>query len=84
MASFFNLRSGSLVPPSHNSVGDRNNCPVPGTLINTNNMRGFQNLDREQLLKAEAKKVWLTWNLRLFRHFFYLSGSNLFVGPDLA
>lgn len=59
MASFFNLRSGSLVPPSHNSVGDRNNCPVPGTLINTNNMRGFQNLDREQLLKAEAKKILL-------------------------
>nr|AVY91650.1 ubiquitin-activating enzyme E1-like [Saccharum hybrid cultivar SP80-3280] len=59
MTSFFNLRSGSLVPPSHNSVGDRNNCPVPGTLINTNNMRGFQNLDREQLLKAEAKKILL-------------------------
>ncbi|AQK96577.1 Autophagy 7 [Zea mays] len=57
MASFFNLRSGSLVPPSHSSVGDRNNCPVPGTLINTNNMRGFENLDREQLLKAEAKKI---------------------------
>ncbi|EES03274.2 hypothetical protein BDA96_03G237900 [Sorghum bicolor] len=57
MASFFNLRSGSLVPPSLNSVGDRNNCPVPGTLINTNNMRGFQNLDIEQLLKAEAKKI---------------------------
>lgn len=72
------------MPPSLNSVGDRNNCPVPGTLINTNNMRGFQNLDIEQLLKAEAKKVWLTWNLLLFMHFFQLSGSNLHVGPDLG
>ena len=53
MASFFNLRPGSL----NNSPGDRNGCPVPGTLINTNNMRGFQDLDRELLLKAEAKKV---------------------------
>ncbi|KAJ1284307.1 hypothetical protein BS78_03G194500 [Paspalum vaginatum] len=56
-ASFFNLRSGSLAPPSHNSIGDRNNCPVAGTLINTNNVRGFQNLDRQFLLKAEAKKI---------------------------
>jgi ubiquitin-like modifier-activating enzyme ATG7 len=53
MASFFNLRPGSL----NNSSGDRNGCPVPGTLINTNNMRGFQDLDRELLLKAEAKKI---------------------------
>lgn len=56
-ASFFNLRSGSLVPSSHDSTGDRNNCPIPGTLINTNNMRGFQNLDRQLLLKTEAKKI---------------------------
>ncbi|PUZ55836.1 hypothetical protein GQ55_5G243900 [Panicum hallii var. hallii] len=53
MASFFNLRPGSL----NNSSGDRNGCPVPGTLINTNNMRGFQDLDRELLLKVEAKKI---------------------------
>ncbi|KAG2599054.1 ubiquitin-like modifier-activating enzyme atg7 isoform X2 [Panicum virgatum] len=53
MASFFNLRSGSL----NNSPGDRNGCQVPGTLINTNNTRGFQDLDRELLLKAEAKKI---------------------------
>lgn len=56
-ASLFNLRSESMVPPSHNPVGNRNNCPILGTLINTNNMRGFQNLDRELLLKTEAKKV---------------------------
>ncbi|TVU35947.1 hypothetical protein EJB05_17854 [Eragrostis curvula] len=46
-----------IVPPSDNSYGNRNDCPVPGTLINTNNMRGFQNLDRDLLLKAEAKKI---------------------------
>ncbi|CAL4955799.1 unnamed protein product [Urochloa decumbens] len=57
VASFFNLRSESLVPPADNALGSRNNCPVPGTLINTNNMRGFQNLDREFLLRAEAKKI---------------------------
>ncbi|CAO2176726.1 unnamed protein product [Urochloa humidicola] len=56
-ASLFNLRPGSLVPPSQNRDGDRNKCPVPGTLINTNNMKGFQDLDRELLLKAEAKKI---------------------------
>ncbi|XP_004969162.1 ubiquitin-like modifier-activating enzyme atg7 [Setaria italica] len=56
-ASLFNLRSESLVPPSHNPVGDRNSCPILGTLINTNNMRGFQDLDRELLLKTEAKKI---------------------------
>lgn len=84
MESFFNLRSGSLVPPSHSSIGDGNNFPVLGTLINTNNMRGFENLDREQLLKAEAKKVWLPWILLFLHVSFYLSGSNLYVGPDLA
>ncbi|XP_062215087.1 ubiquitin-like modifier-activating enzyme atg7 isoform X2 [Phragmites australis] len=57
VASRLRLCPESLVPPSHNSIGSRNNCPVPGTLINTNNTRGFQNLDRELLLKAEAKKI---------------------------
>ncbi|KAF8696902.1 hypothetical protein HU200_036544 [Digitaria exilis] len=57
LPSFFNLRPESLVPRSHNSIRDRNKCPIAGTLMNTNNMRGFQNLDREQLLKAEVKKI---------------------------
>ncbi|XP_062205300.1 ubiquitin-like modifier-activating enzyme atg7 isoform X2 [Phragmites australis] len=59
VASLLRLCPESLVPPSasDNSIGSRNNCPVPGTLINTNNMRGFQNLDRELLLRAEAKKI---------------------------
>ncbi|KAL6614923.1 hypothetical protein ACP70R_037193 [Stipagrostis hirtigluma subsp. patula] len=56
-ASHIRLCPESLVPPSGSSIGSRNNCPVPGTLINTNNMRGFQNLDKELLLKSEAKKI---------------------------
>ncbi|XP_044976352.1 ubiquitin-like modifier-activating enzyme atg7 isoform X2 [Hordeum vulgare subsp. vulgare] len=51
------LSPESLVPPSANSFGSRNYCPVPGTLINTNNIRGFQNLDVEYLLREEAKKI---------------------------
>uniref|UniRef100_A0A0D9YBP4 Ubiquitin-like modifier-activating enzyme ATG7 n=1 Tax=Oryza glumipatula TaxID=40148 RepID=A0A0D9YBP4_9ORYZ len=57
IASLFRICPESILPPSANSFGDRNNCPVPGTLLNTNNMRGFQNLDRALLLKAEAKKI---------------------------
>ncbi|GJN18383.1 hypothetical protein PR202_gb05540 [Eleusine coracana subsp. coracana] len=57
LSSDLRLCPESLVPPSDNSYGNRNHCPVPGTLINTNNMRGFQNLDREHLLRAEAKKI---------------------------
>ncbi|GJM93912.1 hypothetical protein PR202_ga10507 [Eleusine coracana subsp. coracana] len=57
LSSDLRLCPESLVPPSVNSYGNRNHCPVPGTLINTNNMKGFQNLDRELLLRAEAKKI---------------------------
>ncbi|KAL5226746.1 hypothetical protein ABZP36_015011 [Zizania latifolia] len=57
IASLFRICPESILPPSANSFGDRNNCPVPGTLVNTNNKRGFQNLDRALLLKAEAKKI---------------------------
>lgn len=55
--SLFRLRRESLAPPSVNSFGSRINCPVPGTLINTNNMLGFQNLDVASLLKEEGKKI---------------------------
>ena len=39
------------------SRGNRNKCSVPGILYNTNTLEDFHNLDRQSLLKAEAKKV---------------------------
>ncbi|GER24493.1 ubiquitin-like modifier-activating enzyme ATG7 [Striga asiatica] len=38
--------------------GNRNRCPVPGILYNTNTLEGFQALDKQSLLKEEAKKIW--------------------------
>ncbi|XP_010529195.1 PREDICTED: ubiquitin-like modifier-activating enzyme atg7 isoform X2 [Tarenaya hassleriana] len=38
--------------------GNRNKCPVPGVLYNTNTMDSFHKLDKQGLLKAEAKKIW--------------------------
>lgn len=38
-------------------LGNRNKCPVPGTLYNTNTLEGFQSLDKDALLKVEAKKI---------------------------
>lgn len=40
------------------SSGNRNRCPVPGILYNTNTLEGFYALDKPSLLKAEAKKIW--------------------------
>uniref|UniRef100_A0A453BZ75 THIF-type NAD/FAD binding fold domain-containing protein n=1 Tax=Aegilops tauschii subsp. strangulata TaxID=200361 RepID=A0A453BZ75_AEGTS len=40
-------------PPFHS----RNNCIVPRTLVNTNNMLGFKNLDVDLLLKEEGKRI---------------------------
>ncbi|XP_020185444.1 ubiquitin-like modifier-activating enzyme atg7 [Aegilops tauschii subsp. strangulata] len=57
MSGLLRLGRESLVPPSASSFGSRNSCPVPGTLINMNNMRGLQNLDVEYLLREEAKKI---------------------------
>ncbi|XP_051224914.1 ubiquitin-like modifier-activating enzyme atg7 [Lolium perenne] len=53
----FKLCKQSLVPPSVSSFGSRKECLIPGTLINTNNMLGFQNLDAESLLREEGKKI---------------------------
>ncbi|OMO86219.1 UBA/THIF-type NAD/FAD binding protein [Corchorus capsularis] len=36
---------------------NRNRCSVPGILYNTNTMEGFHALDKQALLKAEAKKA---------------------------
>ncbi|CAL5412346.1 unnamed protein product [Camellia sinensis] len=57
------LRAESLPPEPcvqssiTRSRGDRNKCSVPGILYNTNTLEGFQALDKQSLLKAEAKKV---------------------------
>nr|XP_043622499.1 ubiquitin-like modifier-activating enzyme atg7 [Erigeron canadensis] len=40
------------------SRGNRNKCSVPGILLNTNTFEGFKSLDKQGLLKAEAKKIW--------------------------
>ncbi|KAJ6842150.1 ubiquitin-like modifier-activating enzyme atg7 [Iris pallida] len=44
----------SLRETSH---GNRNRCPVPGTLLNTNTLESFHALDRESLLRMEGKKI---------------------------
>ncbi|PKU72496.1 Ubiquitin-like modifier-activating enzyme atg7 [Dendrobium catenatum] len=38
-------------------IGNRNKCPVPGTLYNTNTLESFRALDKDALLKMEARKV---------------------------
>ena len=56
---------GESLPPepsaqsSHLSLrsGNRNRCSVPGILYNTNTLESFQALDKQSLMKAEAKKV---------------------------
>ncbi|KAL0398478.1 UNVERIFIED_CONTAM: Ubiquitin-like modifier-activating enzyme atg7 [Sesamum radiatum] len=40
------------------SRGNRNRCPVPGILYNTNTLEGFQALDKQSLIRAEAEKIW--------------------------
>lgn len=39
------------------SHGNRNRCPVQGTLYNMNTIESFHALDKRSLLKEEAKKV---------------------------
>ncbi|CAL9241705.1 unnamed protein product [Arabidopsis halleri] len=38
--------------------GNRNKCPVPGILYNTNTVESFNKFDKQSLLKAEANKIW--------------------------
>ncbi|XP_070044327.1 ubiquitin-like modifier-activating enzyme atg7 [Nicotiana tomentosiformis] len=40
------------------SQGNRNRCPVRGILLNTNTLESFYALDKQSLLKTEAKKIW--------------------------
>ncbi|KAK4259637.1 hypothetical protein QN277_005949 [Acacia crassicarpa] len=47
----------SLLAPD-TSRGNRNKCSVPGILYNTNTVESFHALDKQNLLKAEASKIW--------------------------
>ncbi|KAG9446091.1 hypothetical protein H6P81_012219 [Aristolochia fimbriata] len=40
------------------SRGNRNRCSVPGIIYNMNTLESFQALDKQMLLKTEAKKIW--------------------------
>ncbi|XP_026412711.1 ubiquitin-like modifier-activating enzyme atg7 isoform X2 [Papaver somniferum] len=40
------------------NLGNRNRCPVPGILYNTNTLESYRAIDKRSLLKAEAKKIW--------------------------
>ncbi|KAK7263918.1 hypothetical protein RJT34_31517 [Clitoria ternatea] len=50
------LSEASLIPEP--SRGNRNRCSVPGTLYNTNTVERFHALDKNNLLKKEAAKIW--------------------------
>ncbi|KAK1422723.1 hypothetical protein QVD17_18009 [Tagetes erecta] len=64
VASHLTLLAESLPSESSDGLatttsrGNRNKCPVPGTLYNTNTLEGYQSLDKKSLLNAEAKKIW--------------------------
>ncbi|XP_074565734.1 ubiquitin-like modifier-activating enzyme atg7 [Curcuma longa] len=47
-----------LESPLERVHGNRNRCPVPGTLYNMNTLESFKALDRVSLLKIEAQKIW--------------------------
>ncbi|KAF3334964.1 ubiquitin-like modifier-activating enzyme atg7 isoform X1 [Carex littledalei] len=47
----------NMESPLERVRGNRNKCPIPGTLLNTNTLESFRSLDRESLLKAEAKRI---------------------------
>ncbi|KAL3678221.1 hypothetical protein R1sor_021177 [Riccia sorocarpa] len=38
--------------------GNRNKCPVPGTLYNSNTLEGFTGLDTPSLLKITTQQIW--------------------------
>ncbi|RWW02100.1 hypothetical protein GW17_00034831 [Ensete ventricosum] len=54
--------------------GNRNRCPVPGTLYNMNTFESFKALDRDSLLKKEAKKVLFLHNIYTLNNFIFLLG----------
>ncbi|GLJ38595.1 hypothetical protein SUGI_0786970 [Cryptomeria japonica] len=65
VSNHLKLLSESLLPhngeetsASVNFLGNRNLCPVPGILYNTNTLESFKALDRQTLLNLEAEKIW--------------------------
>lgn len=65
VSNHLTLSAESLPPESNEQSskpainrGNRNRCPIPGILYNTNTLEGFQALDKQSLLKAEANKIW--------------------------
>ncbi|KAL0305645.1 UNVERIFIED_CONTAM: Ubiquitin-like modifier-activating enzyme atg7 [Sesamum radiatum] len=64
VSNHLTLLAESLPPESSEQLfmpaisrGNRNRCPVPGILYNTNTLEGFQALDKQSLIRAEAGKV---------------------------
>ncbi|OAE31696.1 hypothetical protein AXG93_3384s1700 [Marchantia polymorpha subsp. ruderalis] len=50
---------GGSSSTSHSAViGNRNKCPAPGTLYNTNTLESFTGMDRPSLLKSAALQIW--------------------------
>lgn len=65
VSNHLTLFADSLPPESNEQSfqpaiihGNRNRCPIPGIHYNTNTLEGFQALDKQSLLKAEAKRIW--------------------------
>ncbi|KAL0352991.1 UNVERIFIED_CONTAM: Ubiquitin-like modifier-activating enzyme atg7 [Sesamum angustifolium] len=65
VSNHLTLLAESLPPESSEQLfmpaisrGNRNRCPVPGILYNTNTLEGFQALDKQSLIRAEAGKIW--------------------------
>lgn len=57
------------------SSGNRNRCPLPGTIINTNTLEDFKALDKQSLMKAEARKVMFNAHICVI-HLTCISGFN--------
>ncbi|KAG6554409.1 hypothetical protein Mapa_004326 [Marchantia paleacea] len=49
---------GGSSSTSHSVVGNRNKCPAPGTLYNTNTLESFTCMDRPSLLKSAVQQIW--------------------------
>ncbi|KAL5707559.1 Autophagy protein 7 [Ranunculus cassubicifolius] len=58
VSNHLTLVAESLPAEPSSSDGNRNRCPVPGLLYNTNTLESFLALDKQSLLKSEAKKIW--------------------------
>ncbi|KAG0456151.1 hypothetical protein HPP92_023939 [Vanilla planifolia] len=57
MAESFPNQPSEGSPSVQTSLGNRNRCPIPGTLYNTNTLESFHSIDKDALLKLEAKRI---------------------------